>query len=133
MNVLGKGILYINGFDGEEKGETRLSVSVSIVSKNMKDEWQTAFLPVMLSKSVKENLSIDEKSLKKLYEKDGKYGEDIKLKYNIKLEDNNAWLTSNVYKDKKGKQISQVLLFINDLTIVTNDDKPVEKRSRERR
>lgn len=133
MNVLGKTNLFVNGFDGEKEGETRLSVSVSIVSKNVKDEWQTAFLPVMLSKSVKENLGIDEKSLSNLYRKEGKYGKDIKQKYNIKLEDNNAWLTSNVYKDKNGKEILQVLLFINDLTIVTTDDKPVEKRGRERR
>lgn len=131
MNVLGKGTLYINGFDGKKQGETRLSVSVSIVSKNVKDEWQNAFLPVVLSNSVKANLGIDEKSLSNLYRKEGKYGKDIKQKYNIKLEDSNAWLTSNVYKDKKGKEISQVLLFINDLTIVT-DEKPVERNSRGR-
>lgn len=131
MNVLGKTILYINGFDGAKEGETRLSVSVSVVSKDVEDKWVTAFLPVILSNAVKSSLGIDEKSLSNLYRKEGKYGKDIKQKYNIKLVDSNAWLTSKGYETKNGEKVSEVYLFINDLTIVTNDEKPVE-RSRER-
>ena len=130
MNVLGKCKLYVNGFDGAKDGETRLSVSVGIISKNTKDEWVTAFLPVILSNSVKENLGIDEKSLKKLYEKSGKFGKDIKQKYNIKLEDNNAWLTSKGYETRNGESVSETYLFINDLTIVTNDEKEERRSSR---
>lgn len=127
MNVLGKTTLYVNGFDKENEGETRLSVSVKITSKNAKDEWQTAFLPVALSNSVKENLKLDDTSLKKLYQKEGKYGKDIKQSYNIKLENNNAWLVADKYKDT-----TTIKLFINDLTIVTDDDKEVKKTSRSR-
>lgn len=133
MNVLGKTILYINGFDGAKEGETRLSVSVSVVSKDMEDKWVTAFLPVTLSKAVKENLGIDEKSLSNLYRKEGKYGKDIKQKYNIKLEDNNAWLTSKGYETKNGEKVSEVYLFINDLTIVTTEDELMRRFGSERR
>ena len=126
MNVLGKTQLFVNGFDKENEGETRLSVSVKIISKNVKDEWETAFLPVALSNVVKENLKLDDKSLKELYKKEGKYGKDIKQSYNIKLENNNAWLVADKYKDT-----TTIKLFINDLTIVT-DDKEVKKTSRSR-
>ena len=126
MNVLGKTTLYVNGFDGEEKGTTRLSFSVGIISKNSKDEWETTFLPVVLSNAVKENLKIDNKSLDELYKRNGKYGKDIKQRYNIKLEGNNAWLTTQKFKDK-----TNVALFINDLTIVTETSS--RDNSRERR
>ena len=133
MNVLGKTKLFINGFDVKGvKGGTRLNCSVTISTKDKDDEWVTAFLPVKLSNAVKENLGIDEKSLKKLYEKQGRFGNDIRQSYNIKLEDNNAWLTCDKYKDKNGKEKVIISLFINDLTIVTDDEKPVES-SRERR
>lgn len=128
MNVLGKCKLYVNGFDGEKKGDTRLSCSVAIISKKG-DDWETTFMPVVLSNSVKENLKLDKKSLDDLYKKDGKYGEDIKQKYNIKLEDNNAWLMTNNYEKNK-KEVQQVVLFINDLTIVNDEEKKEERRSR---
>ena len=106
MNVTGKTTIYINGFEGNKKGEVRVAISVKVTSKviGTKSDYVTGFMPVVLSNDMKRNLGVD------------KVDVNDKIQYNIEI--NDAWL--NTYETKKGNNIN---LFINDLTILETDEK----------